>query len=65
MDTGNLVRDAFEVLILIAVGGMLWNVLRRWRAGQLPLHRCPECGGPASRAYPRCRHCGAELPEER
>lgn len=65
MDSGDLVRDAFEVLIVIAIGGMLWSVLTRFRRGALPVHRCPACGGPTSRAYPRCRHCGAALPEER
>jgi uncharacterized OB-fold protein len=65
MDTGNLVRDGLEVVIVIAVGGMLWSVLTRFRRGELVVHRCPACGGPASRAYPQCRHCGAALPERR
>ena len=65
MDTGDLVRDGFEVLIVIAVGGMLWSVLTRLRRGQLVVPACPECGGPSSRAYPNCRHCGAPQPEGR
>ncbi len=65
MDTGDLVRDAFELLIVIALGGMVWSVITRLRRGQLPVPRCPECGGPASRAYPQCRHCGTTLPEGR
>ena len=65
MDSGDLVRDAFELLIVIAIGGMVWSVLTRLRKGQLRVPRCPECGGPASRAYPQCRHCGAVLPEGR
>ena len=64
MDTGNLIRDLFEVLIVIAIGGMVWSVLSRLRRGQLVVPSCPACGGPASRAYPKCRHCGAVQPEE-
>ena len=65
MDTGNLIRDALEVLIIVSLGGMLWSVLTRLRRGELKVPACPECGGPASRAYPLCRHCGVELPEHR
>jgi predicted amidophosphoribosyltransferase len=65
MDSGDLVRDAFELLIVVAIGGMLWSVLSRLRRGELRVPACPECGGPASRAYPVCRHCGTELPEGR
>jgi hypothetical protein len=65
MDTGDLVRDALELLIVVAIGGMVWSVVSRLRRGELRVPGCPECGGPASRAYPRCRHCGVELPEGR
>ena len=65
MDSGNLIRDAFELLIIVAIGGMVWSVVTRLLRGQLRVPTCPECGGPASRAYPRCRHCGVELPEGR
>jgi hypothetical protein len=65
MDSGDLVRDAFELLIVVAIGGMVWSVLSRLKRGELRAQSCPECGGPASRAYPVCRHCGAELPEGR
>jgi hypothetical protein len=65
MDAGNLVRDLFELLIIVAIGGMVWSVLSRLRRGELKVPACPECGGPASRAYPRCRHCGVELPADR
>jgi hypothetical protein len=51
-------RDLFEVLIVVAVGGMVASVLGRLRRGRLPVHRCPACHRPTSRAYPRCRHCG-------
>jgi hypothetical protein len=65
MEGGDLVRDVLEVAIVVAIGGMLWSVLTRLRRGQLHVPRCPHCGGPASRAYPECRHCGAVLPEGR
>jgi hypothetical protein len=65
VDAGNLFRDAFEVLIIVAIGGMVWSVLTRLRRGELKVPSCPECGGPASRAYPVCRHCGVELPADR
>jgi len=53
------VRDALELLIVVAVGGMLVSVLRRLRRGEIVVFRCPACGRPTSRAYPLCRHCGA------
>lgn len=65
MDVNLLVRDAIEVLIVVAVGGMVWSVLSRLRRGELKVPQCPDCGGPASRAYPLCRHCGALQPEDR
>ncbi len=65
MDSGDLVRDALELLIVVAIGGMVWSVLARLRRGDLRVPSCPECGGPASRAYPVCRHCGVELPDGR
>ena len=57
----NAARDALEVLIVIALGGMLWSVVTRLRKGQLEVNRCGSCGRPTSRAYPQCRHCGAQL----
>ncbi|MGH9182956.1 MAG: hypothetical protein ACRDZ9_03930 [Acidimicrobiales bacterium] len=59
----DVVRDTLEVLMVVAVGGMLWSVVGRLRHGQIRVHTCPGCGRPASRAYPRCRHCGTELPD--
>ena len=58
----HLVRDAIEVLIVLAVGGVLVDVVRRLRRGMIAVNRCPDCGRPTSRAYPRCRHCDAALP---
>ena len=59
VDGDALVRDALEVLIVIAVGGMLWSAIRRLRRGEIEVFRCPECDRPTSRAYPQCKHCGA------
>lgn len=59
VDGDALVRDALEVLIVIAVGGMLWSAIRRLRRGEIEVFRCRECDRPTSRAYPQCKHCGA------
>ena len=56
-------RDALEVLLLVAVGGMLVSVARRLRRGEIRVYRCVDCGRPTSRGYPRCRHCGVEQPD--
>ena len=61
----HLVRDVLELAIVIAVGGMVWSVVRRFRRGELAVHRCPDCDRPTSRADPACRHCGAVLPPDR
>ena len=55
----HLVRDLLEVAILVAVIGMLVSAVRRLRRGQITVVRCQACGRPTSRAYPRCKHCGA------
>ncbi|HEX6596495.1 MAG TPA: hypothetical protein VF045_06140 [Acidimicrobiales bacterium] len=54
-----LVRDVLEVLIVVAVGGMLWSAVTRIRRGEMAVVRCPSCGRPSSRAYERCPRCGA------
>lgn len=59
----NLIRDGLEVLIAIALAGMLWNVVRRARRGELRVYRCVACERPTSRGYPRCKHCGREQPD--
>jgi len=56
-----LVRDALEVLMVVAVGGILWSVIARLRRGEISVVRCPSCGRPVSRADGRCRECGAPL----
>jgi len=59
----HLVRDLIEIAIVIAVIGMLVSAVRRVRRGQIAVVRCTVCGRPTSRAYPRCKHCGAERAE--
>ncbi len=59
----NWVRNGLEVAILVAVGGMLWQAVQKLRRGQIQVVRCAECGVSTSRAYPRCRWCGAEQPD--
>ncbi len=54
-------RDGLELLFVIAVGGMLWSAVRRLRAGQIDVFRCPACERPTSRAYPRCTRCDVTL----
>ena len=61
VDSDSLVRDGLELLIVIAVGGMLWSAVARLRRGQIRAFTCPACGRPTSRAYPQCKHCGADL----
>lgn len=58
-----LIRDGLEVLLLVAVGGMLVSAVRRLRRGEIRVYRCVACGRPTSRGYPRCRHCGVEQPD--
>lgn len=64
MDPSILLRDLFEVLIVIAVGGMLVTVIRRLRRGEIRVIRCTECQRPTSRAYPVCKWCGAPRPDD-
>jgi len=56
-----LVRDALEVLLVVAVGGVLWSAVGRMRRGEVQVVRCPSCGRAVSRAYERCGHCGANV----
>jgi hypothetical protein len=53
-----LVRDGLEVLIVVAVGGMVGSALLRLRRGQIRVVQCDACGRPTSRAYQNCKHCG-------
>ena len=63
MLAADLVRDALEVLIVIAIGGILWTAIGKLRRGEIRVVRCESCGRPTSRAYPNCKHCGAPRPE--
>lgn len=63
MDPATPMRAALELLIVVALGGMLISALRRLRRGQITPYRCPSCDRPTTRANPRCRHCGAAVGE--
>ena len=57
MTSGTAIRDTFEALFVVAVGGMVWNVIGRlWRREIRPVI-CEHCGRPTSNAYPMCKHC--------
>jgi rubrerythrin len=56
-----LVRDALEVLLVIAIGGILWSAIGRMRRGEVSVARCGSCGHTVSRAYQDCPHCDAPL----
>jgi hypothetical protein len=62
VDADTFVRDLLEVLIVIAVGGMLFSAVRRLRRGEIDVFRCPSCERPTTRANGICKHCGATLP---
>lgn len=55
----NLLRDGLEILFIIAIAGMFWQVVGKLRRGEIRIVRCGECGRPTSLAYPVCKHCGA------
>jgi uncharacterized OB-fold protein len=56
------IRDGIELLLVVAVGAMVWSAVGRLRRGEVTVTRCPACGRPTSRAYPRCKHCGNPVP---
>ena len=55
-------RDALELLFVIAVGGMLWSAVTKLRRHEINVVVCDHCGRPTSNAYPVCKHCGAPRP---
>jgi hypothetical protein len=57
-----VVRDGIEVLLVVAVGGILWSAVGRLRRGEVEVYRCVACDRPTSRAYSVCKHCGAPQP---
>ncbi|MDQ6726918.1 MAG: hypothetical protein M3066_12235 [Actinomycetota bacterium] len=56
-----MVRDVAEVLVVVAVGGMLWSAVTRLRRGQARPVLCPGCRRPVSRVYDACPHCGGPV----
>jgi hypothetical protein len=58
---GHVVRDVAEVLVVVAVGGMLWSAVTRLRRGQARPVLCPGCGRAVSRVYGACPHCDHPL----
>jgi predicted amidophosphoribosyltransferase len=57
-----MVRDLTEILLAVAVGGMLVSAVARLRRGQARPLLCPGCGRSVSRVYDACPHCGRPLP---
>jgi predicted amidophosphoribosyltransferase len=53
-----MVRNVAEILLVIAVGGMLFSALTRLRRGQANPRLCPGCGRTVSRVYAACPRCG-------
>lgn len=62
MTGSEAVRDSFELLFVIAAGGMVWSAVGKLRRGEITVVRCGECGRPCSNAYAVCKHCGAPRP---
>jgi predicted amidophosphoribosyltransferase len=56
-----MIRDAAEVLLAVAVGGMLWGAVTRLRRGQARPRLCPGCGRTVSGVYDTCPHCAQPL----
>ena len=53
-----MVRNVAEILLVIAVGGMLFSALTRLRRGQAIPRLCPGCSRTVSRVYDACPRCG-------
>ena len=53
-----MVRNLAEILITVAIGGMLFSALARLRRGQANPRLCPGCGRTVSRVYVACPRCG-------
>jgi hypothetical protein len=53
-----LVRDAFEGMIILGLGGMLFSAIRKLVRREISVNMCNACGRPCSRAYPACTKCG-------
>lgn len=59
MTAGTAMRDGFEALFVVAVGGMLWSAVGRLRRREIAAVICEHCGRPTSNAYDVCKHCRA------
>lgn len=59
MNWENLIRDVIEVMMVVAVGGILWSSISRLRKGQVSVYQCTDCERPISRTYAACPKCGA------
>ena len=53
-----MVRNLAEILMTVAIGGMLFSALARLRRGQANPRLCPGCGRTVSRVYEVCPRCG-------
>jgi predicted amidophosphoribosyltransferase len=53
-----MVRNVAEILITVAIGGMLFSAVTRLRRGQAKPRLCPGCGRTVSRVYEACPRCG-------
>ena len=62
MSIGSLVGALILVALVVTLGVLLWKAVSRIRHDEIRVTRCAECGRPTSRAYPACKHCGADLP---
>ena len=57
------IQYTLEIVIALAVGGLLVSAIRLLRRGRIKPQRCRSCHKPLSRAYPGCRWCGTARPE--
>lgn len=53
-----MVRNVAEILMTVAIGGMLFSALARLRRGQAIPRLCPGCGRTVARVYATCPRCG-------
>jgi len=56
-----MVRNVAELMLAVAVGGMLFSALTRLRRGQAIPRLCPGCGRTVSRVYEACPRCGQTI----
>ena len=56
-----VIGDWAEILLAVAVGGMLCSALTRLCRGQARPKLCRACGRAVSRVYDACPRCGAAV----